>query len=124
MSWGTLTDDLGSTSVRTEKEKMLLETWQRFTKGMKFRQPQGKKEAGKQKKNNKATKEVELEGEPSTSGTVVQADVKICGDRIETPVGKDTAVGQTVLHEEPVAEQSNVSQSDDAEDVEQTKTKE
>jgi hypothetical protein len=124
MSWGTLTDDLGSMSVRAEKVKMLLETWQKFTKGMKFRQPKGKKEAGKQKKNKKATKEVELEGEPSTSETVVQADLKICGDRVETPVGKDTAVRQTVLHEEPVAEKSNVSQSDDAEDVEQTKTKE
>lgn len=123
MSWGTLTDDLGSRSVRTEKEKMLLETWQKFTEGMKFR-PQGKKEAGKQIKNKKATKEVEFEEEPSTSGTIVQADVKICGDGIETPVGKDTAVGQTVLHEEPVAEQSDVSQSDDAEDLEQTKTKE
>ena len=56
---------------------MLLETWQKFTEGMKFRQPQGKKEAGKQEKNKKVTKEVGLEGEPSTSGTIVQADVKI-----------------------------------------------
>jgi len=129
MSWGTLSDDLGSRSVSRAKEKMLLETWQKFTEGMKFPQPQGKKEKDKQGKNKKVTKEIGLEEEPSTSGTIVQAGVNIRTDGIDTPVrtdtaeGTDTTVEQTVLHEESAAEQSKVSQSDNTEDLEQRKIK-
>jgi hypothetical protein len=123
MSWGTLSDDLGSRSVSRAKEMMLLKTWQKFTKGMEFPPPQGKKELGKEGKNKEMTKEVGLEGKPSTSGTVVQAYVKIPTVGIETPVGTDTAVGPTVLHEEAAAEKSKVSQSDNTEDLEQRKIK-
>lgn len=122
MSWGTLSDDLGSRSVSREKEKMLLETWGKFTEGMEVRQPQGKGNSGKQGKNKKVTKEVELEGESSTSRTIVDADVKIHKDEIETPIGTDTAAEQTVLHEEAAVKETKVSQSDDAiEDLEQRK---
>jgi len=122
MSWGTLSDDLGSRSVSRAKEEMLLETWRKFTEGMKFRQPQGKKKADKQTKNKNATNEVELEEEQSTSGTNVETAVEICKDGIDTPVGKDTAIGQTVVHE-TVAEPSKVLQSDNTGDLEQTKIK-
>ena len=123
MNWEALSDDLGSTSVRKAKEKKLLETWQKFTESMEFPRPHGKTGKGKKGKDKEMKKEVGLERKPSTSGTIVQTEVKIFTEGIQTPVGADSTVGQTALHEEASGEQSNTSQSDGAEDLEQKKSK-
>lgn len=91
-SWGMLGDGLGSESVKRAKERMLLHTWRRFTTGIK----EGKKKAGVVQ-----VVKTGLEEEPSTSGSIIQADVMTLTDGIETPVGMDTPVGQIVSHEEP-----------------------
>jgi len=46
----------------------------------------------------KKLKDVTLERESSTSGTIVQADVKTIKGGIETPIGSKKVVGQTVVH--------------------------
>lgn len=119
-SWGMLEDDLGSKSVKEMKENMLLETWRKFTEGMKTRQPKGKKGKSKKVKNTGVKKEGGLEGEPATSATIVQGDVKTLTDGIETPVGKETPVGQTVLNQESASKET---EADDKEtgNAEQTK---
>jgi len=123
MNWGSLSDDLGSRSVRKAKEKNLLETWQKFIEGMEFPRPQGKTAKGKKGKDKEMKKEAGLEGERSTPGTIIQGDLKILSHEIQTPVGTDSAGRQTVLHEEAAGEQSNISQSNDTEDLEQRKLK-
>lgn len=89
-SWSMLKDTIGSEGVRKAKEQILLKTWRKFTEGMK---PQ---KGTKSRKS--AVKEKGLEQEPSTSGSVVQGDVKVVTAGVETPVGADAPVGQTVTH--------------------------
>jgi hypothetical protein len=92
-SWGMVGDGLGSANVRRAKETMLLETWRKFT-------------AGIHQSDGRAVNDVDhgLEEEPSTSGTIIQGDIKTLTDGIETPVGTDTPIGQTVSHEGETAE--------------------
>ena len=102
-----LVDDLGSTSVREAKERMLIETWQKFTEGMKHRKPKGKKK-GKSKKamNEDVKKDQEQDAKPSTSETIIEGDVKTPTDAIKTPNGMEPSVGQTVLHEESASKEA------------------
>jgi len=46
----------------------------------------------------KKLKHVTLEREPSTSGSIMQADVKTIKSGTETPIGSKKAVGQKVVH--------------------------
>jgi len=88
-AWGMLGDTgKGSQKLREAKERMLLSTWSNFTAGMKAR---GSK-AGLEKV------EGGLEQEPSTSGSVVQGDIKVISEGVETPVSEHTPVGQTIAH--------------------------
>jgi hypothetical protein len=96
-SWGMLGDGLGSEGVKRAKERMLLHTWRKFTAGIK----EGKKK-GVVVETVGGIVEAGLEEEPSTSGSIIQADVMTLTDGIETPVGTDSPVGQTVFHDEPI----------------------
>jgi len=58
----------------------------------------GKVPAKKGGRKNKKLEDVTLEQEPSTSGTIVQADVKTIKGGIETPIGSKKVVAQTVGH--------------------------
>lgn len=103
-SWGLLGDDLKSDLVRKTKEKILVETWQKFAAEMKIH-PQGK---SKQQKTKKAKKAVEkgLEEEPSTSGTIIQGDVQVLSGENEAAVGTHEPVGQTVSHHEELKKET------------------
>jgi hypothetical protein len=96
--WGLLGEKVGpSKKVLHAKETMLLETWRTFTEGMHLRRLA--KEERKEKKLAK-NRDLGLETELSTSGTVVQGDVKIISHGVEAPVSSHEPVGQTVAHEE------------------------
>ena len=58
----------------------------------------GKRSVKKGGRRNKKLKDVTLEREPSTSGTIVQGDVKTIKGGIETPIGSKKVVGQMVVH--------------------------
>ena len=58
----------------------------------------GKRSVKKRGWRNKKLRDVALERELSTSGTIVQADVKTIKGGIETSIGSKKVVGQTVLH--------------------------
>ena len=77
--WGLLKDELGSKKVRERKEQILLETWRKFTAGMTL-PPQ-------EEVQSKVAVKEGLEQEPSTSGSVVQGDVKVVSEAVERPVG-------------------------------------
>jgi hypothetical protein len=122
-SWGMLEDDLGSTSVKLEKEKMLLKTWRKFTEGMKTRKPKGMKASkNKTDKSSKPMKAAELESAPSTSGTVAQGDAKIVKEAIETPVGEKRPMDQTISHEESASKESHAEETETS-NVDKTKLK-
>jgi hypothetical protein len=70
---------------------MLMNTWQRFTAGMKEYKKGQKKATG-------GVEGAGLEQEISTSGTIDQGDVKTLTGGIETPVTTDKPVEQTVTH--------------------------
>jgi hypothetical protein len=92
-SWGSLED--GSDRVRKMKERMFLQAWGEFTEKL-----EPKKKTLKAKKGDKGlkTKKQGREGGISTKGTTVQADVKVLKEGIETAVGTEEPVGQTILH--------------------------
>jgi hypothetical protein len=92
--WGMLGENVGPTKkIMQLKESMLVETWRTFTQGVKLR-----REAKKAAKGEKG-----LERELSTSGTLIQGDVKIITEGVEAPVSSQEPVGQTVAHEESAA---------------------
>ena len=68
-----------------------MNTWRRFTAGMKEYKKGQKKATG-------GVEGAGLEQETSTSETIDQGNVKTLTDGIETTVGTDSAVGQTVIH--------------------------
>jgi hypothetical protein len=105
-SWGMLVDDLGSASVREAKERMLLETWRKFTEGMKIPKPKGKKGKSKKSMNKDLKKGQEQEAKPSTSETITEGDVKTQTDAIKTPDEIEPSVSQTVLHEESASKEA------------------
>jgi hypothetical protein len=122
-SWGMLEDDLGSTSVKLAKEKMLLETWRKFTEGMKTRKPKRKKASkNKTDKSSKPMEAAEPESAPSTSGTIVQGNVKTVNGGIETPVGEERPMGQTDSHEESASKESHAKEMEIS-NVDKTKLK-
>lgn len=96
-AWGMLGDNIGPTKkVMQVKESMLVETWRTFTKGMRLRREA--KRAAKEEQG--------LEKELSTSGTLVQGDVKVISEGVETPVSSHEPIGQTVAHEESAQDAS------------------
>jgi hypothetical protein len=105
--WGLLGEKVGpSRKVLQAKETMLLETWRKFTEGMELRQV-ADRSANKSllkglPKKVKQTKKPDLglETELSTSGTVVQGDLKIISHGMEATGSSYEPVGQTVAHEE------------------------
>lgn len=72
--WGMLVDDIRSEQVRRTKERMLLESWRKFTEDMNIKGESG------------------LEGRLSSTETVVQEEV-ING--IQTAVGTEKPLNQT-----------------------------
>ena len=92
--WRMLGENVGPTKkIMQLKESMLVETWRTFTQGVKLR-----REAQKAAKGEEG-----LERELSTSGTLIQGDVKIITEGVEAPVSSHEPVGQTVAHEESAA---------------------
>lgn len=102
-----LADDLASARVREAKEKMLLETWKKFTEGMIL--PSSKRtetnskgvESGFVKEKVVLEREVSisegvkgkigLERGPSTPKIIRQGDVKTLKDGVKSPVGMGTS---------------------------------
>ena len=86
ISWGMD----GSKKLKTAQEELILDTWQKFTKGMTVRRPQGEKRKPtvKKAKAKAKAKAVRLEGELSAS-TMVQG---VRGEVIDKPLGQ--TVGQ------------------------------
>jgi hypothetical protein len=87
-SWTMVRDDLGSEGVKERKEEILLKTWMKFTEGMTLQS---------QKAKSTVTEEG-LKHEPSTSGDVIQGDVKVLKEGIETPIGVSPSATQTAAH--------------------------
>ena len=90
-----------ATLKRVAAEKMAAEMAVAKTTGGKVTTPKkkspGKRSVKKRGWRNKKLRDVTLERERSTSGTIVQADVKTIKGGIETSIGSKKVVG-TVLH--------------------------
>jgi hypothetical protein len=86
-----------ATLKRVAAEKVAAETTGEKVTTPKKKSP-GKRPVKKGGRRNKKLKDVTLEREPSTSGSIVQADVKTIKGGIETPIGSKKVVGQTVVH--------------------------
>jgi len=86
-AWMMMKDNVQVEGAAKTKERILLETWRKFTEA------QRKKSAKKS-----VPKEVGLEQEASTSGSIVQGDVKVLSEGIEKPVGVDVSATETAAH--------------------------
>jgi hypothetical protein len=102
-SWGMLSDDLRSESVRRTKERILLETWRKFTQDM------------------NANGEAGLGEQPPVVGNIAQGNAKAATGGIQSVVETESQGDQTMLHEKTVTDSNSKEKLPEDKDVEEAK---
>lgn len=105
-AFGMLEDNLGSKKLRDVKENMLLRTWGKFIQGM------------RQAKNEKEVEEPSLASMPSTSGSILQGNIKTVTEGVETTLGSAAPITQTASTADSGSEERKFKKKNETEKTE------